>query len=152
MITTRQGMKQRCWWKDLASFPLGALCSQPPAVATTVPPSTGLRSSRAKGMILCPSTRIHVPALKIQIPCPFVISNKSSSLRTQHSKKNYFFFVFDGGTFPEWQYGPEQSWQCWRENKSQHYASREDISPLFPQGCVPIISSRLIVSCLKKKK
>lgn len=45
-----------------------------------------------------------------------------------------------------------KSWQCLLENKSLHYALREDIPPLFPQGCVPIIPSGLIVSCLKEKK
>lgn len=75
---------------------LSALASSCPTAAAATGPAVragsvlqALRHGEvcAKGMNLCPGTRVSVQALKIQIPHPFVISNKSSSLRTQHSKK-----------------------------------------------------------------
>lgn len=89
---TRQGIKERHWFKALASFPLVLTISTVayPAVARTAWPHTGTRNIYAKRVTLCPGICVHVQALRIQIPCPFVISNKSSSLRTQHSKKIIF--------------------------------------------------------------
>lgn len=102
VIVTWRGTKQRHWLKALASFPLERPVSTVscPAMAATVPPNMGLRSVCAKRMNQCPGIRIHMQALKIQIPCPFVISNKSSSLRTQHTKKIIFSLCLMEAHFP----------------------------------------------------
>lgn len=101
------------------------------------PSSSGrLRDVCAKRMNLCPGIRVHVQALTIQIPCPFVISNKSSALRTQHSKKLFYFvFVFDRATFPVWQYVPSRAGSVWEKINVCAMHWEETFFPISSRMC-----------------
>lgn len=83
----RGQVESRPWMESFGVLPpsTAAAASCPAVTADSRLHAVTLRDSRN-------DFRVPVQALKIQIPCPLVISNKSSSLRTQHSPTHRISF------------------------------------------------------------